>query len=653
MRFLGTSPKTSNIIETIQSIMYQLIRLFDIKFNNEQLKYIENYRDLRYEFRQILSSLESKAEFQPILIFLDSIDQLNSKDFNLDWFLSSLPKNIKFVYSTLTDHENILKAIKTKHCLLDKNFLEVESLNFKNSMQIMKIWLEDHHKNYQVLLNSTFLIKLFQNAQLFPLYVKLIYDIVTITSKFELNENDLSECLTIDTCINYLFHLISKSHEKVVFNNCMFYITIFKDGISQLELEDILSLDDDVLIEIFKRHETKTTRFPSFLWVRIKKDLKEYLCEKQIDGIHVISWYHRKFRECARKLYVDSLTNKEQDRLLMNIIHFYLETWSSIPKPYCHSENVIRKYNLKSSYKLAIRNPGITTNPDTGIFYSQRKLKQLPFFIFMLNDKFLKINALKNFIYFNYDFMYAQFKAKDVQFFVDCTNDLWSYYENFSNLKNPLSNLVFLNNIYVQNLRLLQAKPNLLAIVLKSTLANKFNNYEINNVLQKFDSLSVLRKHSILLGPNYCYIPILSNFNSKTVFYSHTSIRNLIMCQKTPLLFIISEYLTMINTQNYKILDEMSLTALDIDVFKSTKIILKHEPSIDKINELKFSDLDGHLLIYGLNRIFKISFKTGELKTCKKFFDERIIFARCVSPKHLLLKINNRAKNIKYYYFRI
>ncbi len=93
---------------------------------------------------------------------------------------------------------------------------------------------------------------------MYPLCVKLIYDII-MTADI-LNESEIRKCLTIDNCIVYLFHLLDKSHEKAM---KMFYITIFKDGISQTELEDILSLDDDVLIEIFKRHETSTRRFPS------------------------------------------------------------------------------------------------------------------------------------------------------------------------------------------------------------------------------------------------------------------------------------------------------------------------------------------------------------------------------------------------------
>lgn len=42
---------------------------------------------------------------------------------------------------------------------------------------------------------------------------------------------------------------------KILFSRCMFYMSTFKNGISESELEDILSIDDDVLYEIFEYHE--------------------------------------------------------------------------------------------------------------------------------------------------------------------------------------------------------------------------------------------------------------------------------------------------------------------------------------------------------------------------------------------------------------
>ena len=60
-------------------------------------------------------------------------------------------------------------------------------------------------------------------------------------------------------------------------------MNIMENGISENELEDILSLDDDLLTQIFEFHSPPLRRFPIALWFRIKHVMKEYLVEKEID----------------------------------------------------------------------------------------------------------------------------------------------------------------------------------------------------------------------------------------------------------------------------------------------------------------------------------------------------------------------------------
>ena len=72
----------------------------------------------------------------------------------------------------------------------------------------------------------------------------------------------------------------------------MFYFSIFNDGISENEIEDILSIDDDVLSDVFQHHEPTIRRFPGALWQRIKNDLKDYIFESKADDIRVLHWYN-------------------------------------------------------------------------------------------------------------------------------------------------------------------------------------------------------------------------------------------------------------------------------------------------------------------------------------------------------------------------
>ena len=60
------------------------------------------------------------------------------------------------------------------------------------------------------------------------------------------------------------------------------------------EIEDILSLDDDVLQDTYLYHlppNDTMIRLPPLLWRRIHNQLKEYLTSRQADGKDVITWW--------------------------------------------------------------------------------------------------------------------------------------------------------------------------------------------------------------------------------------------------------------------------------------------------------------------------------------------------------------------------
>ena len=76
------------------------------------------------------------------------------------------------------------------------------------------------------------------------------------------------------------------------------------------EIEDVLSIDDVVLNDVYQYHMPPSRRLPPLLWVRIQADLRDYLVNSGADGVQVIRWYHRQFTAVALKKYLADETIK-------------------------------------------------------------------------------------------------------------------------------------------------------------------------------------------------------------------------------------------------------------------------------------------------------------------------------------------------------
>ena len=278
LRFLGTTPATSNIVATFNSVIQQIGRIYNLKTNPRPLLTSMEVRDFLMEQLVLISSLYPNKK---LVIVLDSIDQLDARNYSLDWFISSLPENVKMIYSTLPNHGEILSGLMKNKALSSQNFLEITTLDQKIAKEILEDWLK--RANRSITADQwTVVSSMLETATIYPLYIKLLFDIVCKWPSYFEPDKSFKNCINIDKCIKYLFVVLEAEHGKLLFSRAIIYLSAFQNGISENEIEDILSLDDDVLYDIFEFHEPPVRRLPSALWSRIKYDLTGYLVEKEI-----------------------------------------------------------------------------------------------------------------------------------------------------------------------------------------------------------------------------------------------------------------------------------------------------------------------------------------------------------------------------------
>lgn len=156
---------------------------------------------------------------------------------------------------------------------------------------------------------------LFRSAELLPLYIQLIFNIVTKWTSYSPIDEKIYKCTSIDNCIKYIFkHLEAIYGEKFV-SRLFFYFNQFSTGIAEQELADIMSIDDDLLKVVFQYHEPPQRRFPNAIWTRLKNEIKDYVTVKEEDDNQIICWFHRAFKTVIVSLLTGTFFKNHSARI--------------------------------------------------------------------------------------------------------------------------------------------------------------------------------------------------------------------------------------------------------------------------------------------------------------------------------------------------
>jgi hypothetical protein len=238
-----------------------------------------------------LNLLSKIPDNEYLVILLDSIDQLDSDAYDCKWLPKHFPSNVKCIISTLPYHEKIFENLKIILTTDGNIFINVPPFEPTTVEKVYNDWLQMKNRSLsdeqRLFIND--LMK--KKEHILPLFMKLVFDIISVWHSYDPIDKDLNELNDVDDCIRYLFKRLEVIHNKVLFSRSLCYMTACRSGISQNELEDVLSLDDDVLKSVFQHYIPPVRRLPGILWTRIRNDLDEYITEKEVDDAPVIYWY--------------------------------------------------------------------------------------------------------------------------------------------------------------------------------------------------------------------------------------------------------------------------------------------------------------------------------------------------------------------------
>ncbi|KAK3095848.1 hypothetical protein FSP39_019955 [Pinctada imbricata] len=373
LRFLGTTPDSSDVVSLLHSLIEHIYRLLVQPYQRVQ----GSVKLLKARFKQSVLFLRKKAD-QKFVIILDSVDQLDASNDGrqvLSWILKTLPENVKIIISTLENKEyEAFPLLKAE--LPEQSFVNVPDFSLDGAIEIIDHWSKDR-KRQLTQLQKAKLIDAFKSFSL-PLFLKLSAEKAFQWRSFRPENNILFET-NIKEAIHALFGRIEKRHGRTLVSHALGYITTAKLGMSEAELEDVLSCDDEVLNNVYQYWTPPVRRLPPLLLVRLRASLQQYLVERGVDGIKVLYWYHRQFIETARERYLsDPITVQ---KLHQGLADFLSGKWANeSAKPFT---------TKKGEESSAIRY--VSAQPiKRGDTYNIRKLNNLPYHLIKGNISVLE-----------------------------------------------------------------------------------------------------------------------------------------------------------------------------------------------------------------------------------------------------------------------
>ena len=300
LRFIGITPESSNGRSLLASLCQEISR----RYGADESFIPADYRELVRDFPERLA-LASPG--QPLIVFLDALDQLSPAEGarSLSWLPSDLPAGVRIIVSTLP--EDTLRSLQTR--LPESSFLDLTPMELGEGVELLDLWLSDAGRTLQEEQRREVLEKF--EVERLPLWLKLAFEEARRWRSTDGHPEIELPPEIPDIIRERLFDRLDDdaNHGKVMVSRSLGYLAAAKNGLSEDEMIEVLSLGGKeglVLKDFFDRNprSPKVDTLPVVVWSRLYFDLEPYLTERAADGASLMTFYHRQLLEAAKEEYM-------------------------------------------------------------------------------------------------------------------------------------------------------------------------------------------------------------------------------------------------------------------------------------------------------------------------------------------------------------
>jgi NACHT domain- and WD repeat-containing protein len=316
--YIGVTPDSANTRTLLESIC----RRITVAYGGDETTVPTDEKGLIQELPQ---RLELATKDRPLLLFIDALDQLRDSGQRAIWVPMNLPEHVHLVISTLPG-----SGLETlKRYLPPSQMVTLSPMTRGQGEHLLNQWLEQEAKRTLQPEQREAVLQAFAPNGL-PLYLRLAYEDARLWPSYRTVPTLKPD---IPGIIRDLFQRLSSlpNHGEVLVSHALGYLAAARNGLSEDEILDVLSLDQQVLDDVVHRSPfaPKVRRFPVVLWSRLYFDLLPYLTERKADETNLINFFHQQFSEMVEAKYLlaeDGTTRSLSEALTRHrsLAHYFM-----------------------------------------------------------------------------------------------------------------------------------------------------------------------------------------------------------------------------------------------------------------------------------------------------------------------------------------
>jgi energy-coupling factor transporter ATP-binding protein EcfA2 len=331
VRFCGTSRGSIHAIDLIQSITLQLLLVYKAK--EEVVSFLQRLSaSPAVSYSEAVEAFHAAMSSYPAILLLDSLDQLsnvNEARSRLSFLLNmKIHEKSRVIVSTLPDETSTvrLRMLSTEdqstssslsslssgsvgYCYLcetrlkEKNVPTIQVPSYENQPRAAVVALVHGlltQRNRRV--SDSQLETVLTAIQPEPsiLYIHLAMEIV---SQWKDNQQQVELKSTVIGVIHQIFDSLERQFGSHLTRYSFAFLTYAREGVSDSEMQDLLSLCPAVMAEVFQYSRLETVcRLPIHLWLRIKGAISGLAVERLNN---CLSWFHRQLKETSLERFKD------------------------------------------------------------------------------------------------------------------------------------------------------------------------------------------------------------------------------------------------------------------------------------------------------------------------------------------------------------